>query len=93
MHQHPGEPGAQRWRRYTANNHEYALLLRHPQPRPWLVCVQRTEMGRVAAHVEAMYPVSTVYDGQALNVTTCLYADCVGFGYAAGREVVPDIET
>lgn len=41
----PGEPGARRWRTYTGNNREYALLLRHPQPRPWLVCVHGTEMG------------------------------------------------
>lgn len=40
-----------------------------------------------------MYPVSTVYDGQALNVTTCSYADRIGFGYVAGREVMPDIDT
>ncbi|OBH85367.1 wax ester/triacylglycerol synthase family O-acyltransferase [Mycobacterium sp. E2989] len=45
------------------------------------------------ARIEAMYPVSTVYDGHALNITTCLYAERVGFGYAAGRDVVPDIET
>ncbi|MXI80526.1 hypothetical protein GR254_10515, partial [Mycobacterium tuberculosis] len=31
---HPGEPGSQRWLSYTANNREYALLLRHPEPRP-----------------------------------------------------------
>ena len=31
---HQGEPGAERWRTYTANNREYALLLRHPEPRP-----------------------------------------------------------
>lgn len=43
---HPGEPGSQRWLSYTANNREYALLLRHPEPRPWLVCVHGTEMGR-----------------------------------------------
>ena len=53
----------------------------------------RAEMYWNGSLIEEMYPVSTVYDGQALNVTTCLYADCVGFGYAAGREVVPDIET
>ena len=52
-----------------------------------------TEMYWNGAHIEEMYPVSTVYDGQALNVTTCSYADRVGFGYAAGRDVVPDIET
>ena len=52
----------------------------------------KNEMYWNGAHVEEMYPVSTVYDGLALNVTTCSYADRVGFGYAAGREVVPDID-
>ncbi|OJZ69697.1 diacylglycerol O-acyltransferase [Mycobacterium paraffinicum] len=50
------------------------------------------EMYWNGARVEEMYPVSTVYDGHALNITTCLYADRVGFGYAAGLDVVPDIE-
>jgi diacylglycerol O-acyltransferase / wax synthase len=53
----------------------------------------QAEMYWNGAHIEEIYPVSTVYDGQALNVTTCSYADRVGFGYAAGREVVPDIDT
>ena len=53
----------------------------------------RTEMYWNGAHVEEIYPVSTVYDGQALNVTTCSYADRIGFGYVAGAEVVPDIHT
>ncbi|MCV7199352.1 wax ester/triacylglycerol synthase family O-acyltransferase [Mycobacterium angelicum] len=51
------------------------------------------EMYWNGAHVEEIYPVSTVYDGQGLNVTTCSYADRVGFGYVAGAEVVPDIES
>jgi hypothetical protein len=41
-----GEPGAERWLGYTACNREYALMLRHREPRPWLVCVHGTEMGR-----------------------------------------------
>ena len=45
------------------------------------------------AHVEEIYPVSAVYDGMALNVTVCAYADRFGFGYVAGRDVMPDIET
>ncbi len=53
----------------------------------------QVEMYWNGAHIEEMYPVSTVYDGQALNITTCSYADRVGFGYAAGRDVVPDIDT
>lgn len=43
------------------------------------------------AHIDEIYPVSAVYDGQALNVTTCSYADRIGFGYIAGREMVPDV--
>ena len=50
---HPGEPGRERWLGYTANNREYALLLRHPEPRPWLVCVHGTEMGRAALDLTA----------------------------------------
>ena len=52
-----------------------------------------TEMYWNGAHIEEMYPVSAVYDGQGLNVTTCSYADHVGFGYVAGLDVVPDIES
>jgi WS/DGAT/MGAT family acyltransferase len=53
----------------------------------------RAEMYWNGSLIEEMYPVSTVYDGQALNATTCSYADRVGFGYAAGADVVPDIDT
>lgn len=42
----PDEPGAQRWCSYTANNRVYALLLRHREPRPWLVGIHGAEMGR-----------------------------------------------
>ncbi|MBW0018892.1 MAG: hypothetical protein JO236_15290 [Mycobacterium sp.] len=45
---HAGEPGRDRWLAYTACRREHAVLLRHPEPRPWLVCVHGTEMGRPA---------------------------------------------
>ncbi len=51
------------------------------------------EMYWNGAHVDDMYPVSTVFDGMAFNVTTCSYADRIGFGYVAGADLVPDIET
>ena len=41
-----GEPGRDRWLSYTGNEREYGLLLRHREPRPWLVCVHGAEMGR-----------------------------------------------
>ncbi len=53
----------------------------------------QSEMYWNGAHLEEIYPVSAIYDGQALNVTTCSYADRIGFGYAAGRDAVPDIAT
>jgi len=52
---HYGDPGAERWMSYTGNHREYALMLRHrddnpdvggAEPRPWLVCIHGTEMGR-----------------------------------------------
>lgn len=43
---HPGEPGGERWDSYNANRREHALLLRHREPRPWVVCVHGALMGR-----------------------------------------------
>ncbi len=45
---HADEPARDRWLSYTGNNREYALMFRHRQPRPWLVCVHGAEMGRAA---------------------------------------------
>ncbi|MFC5175167.1 wax ester/triacylglycerol synthase family O-acyltransferase [Nocardioides taihuensis] len=45
------------------------------------------------AHLDEMYPVSVVYDGMALNVTGCGYADKICLGYVAGRDAVPDVES
>jgi hypothetical protein len=63
----PGEPGAQRWMGYAANNREYALLLRHPRPRPWLVCVHGTEMGRAATDL-TIFRARRLHDELGLNV-------------------------
>jgi hypothetical protein len=64
---HPGEPGRERWLGYTANNREYALLLRHPEPRPWLVCVHGAEMGRAAIDL-AVFRAWKLHDDLGLNV-------------------------
>ena len=45
---HAGEPGRERWLSYTSNDREYGLMLRHREPRPWLVCVHGAQMGRAA---------------------------------------------
>lgn len=49
---HAGEPGRDRWLSYTANHRGYALMLRHREPRPWLVCVHGAEMGRAALDLQ-----------------------------------------
>lgn len=41
-----GEPGRDRWLSYAANRRARAWVLRHPEPRPWLVCVHGTSMGK-----------------------------------------------
>ena len=38
------------------------------------------------------YPVSTIVDGQGLNVTVQSYLDTLDFGLVACRELVPDLD-
>nr|WP_123024428.1 hypothetical protein [Mycolicibacterium stellerae] len=64
---HPGEPGAQRWSGYTANTREYALMLRHSVPRPWLVCIHGAEMGRAALDL-ALFRAWHLHENLGLNV-------------------------
>lgn len=64
---HPGEPGRGRWLDYTANNREYALMLRHSEPRPWLVCVHGAEMGRGGLDL-TLFRAWHLHDDHGLNV-------------------------
>lgn len=64
---HPGEPGGERWLGYKANSREYALLLRHSEPRPWLVCVHGAEMGRAGLDL-AIFRAWKLHDELGLNV-------------------------
>ncbi len=63
----PGEPGANRWLGYRAGSHGYGLLLRHPTPRPWLVCIHGTEMGRAAIDL-ALFRAWYLHEQLGLNV-------------------------
>jgi len=64
---HRGEPGAQRWLSYTGNHREYAMMLRHKEPRPWLVCVHGTEMGRAGLDL-AIFRARHLHEKMGLNV-------------------------
>ncbi|MFY9918759.1 MAG: hypothetical protein WAL26_10210 [Mycobacterium sp.] len=64
---YPGEPGTQRWSGYTANTREYALMLRHREPRPWLVCIHGAEMGRAALDL-TLFRAWHLHENLGLNV-------------------------
>ncbi len=64
---HVGEPGSERWLSYTANNREYALLLRHRKSRPWVVCVHGAVMGRAAMDL-TLFRAWHLYRDLGLNV-------------------------
>lgn len=64
---HVGEPGRERWMGYTANNREYALMLRHHEPRPWLVCIHGAEMGRAGLDF-ALFRAWHLHEDLGLNV-------------------------
>ena len=51
----------------------------------------RQEMYYNGAHLDEIYPVSSVFDGMGLNVTVCNYADRVGIGYVTDADVMPRI--
>ncbi|OBK18378.1 alpha/beta hydrolase family protein [Mycobacterium asiaticum] len=64
---HPDEPGCERWLGYTSVQQVHAVLLRHPEPRPWLICVHGTEMGRSAIDLR-IFRAWKLHDELGLNV-------------------------
>ncbi|MDY6997688.1 MAG: hypothetical protein SW019_13890 [Actinomycetota bacterium] len=63
----PDEPGAERWQSYTANQREYALVLRHDRPRPWVVCLHGSEMGRAEIDLR-LFRAWHLHENLGLNV-------------------------
>lgn len=51
----------------------------------------RREMYYNGAHLDEIYPVSSVFDGMGLNVTVCTYAGRVGVGYVTDYDVMPRV--
>lgn len=64
---HPGEPGRSRWLGYDANATVSAWMLRHGEPRPWVVCVHGTAMGQPALDM-ALFRARWLYEHLGLNV-------------------------
>ena len=51
----------------------------------------REQMYYNGAHLDEIYPVSSVFDGMGLNVTVCTYADLVAVGYVTDAGVMPRV--
>ncbi|MBA2282336.1 MAG: wax ester/triacylglycerol synthase family O-acyltransferase [Actinomycetota bacterium] len=51
----------------------------------------RTPLYSAGARLAHYYPVSTIVDGQGLNITVQSYLDTLDFGLVACRELVPDL--
>jgi WS/DGAT/MGAT family acyltransferase len=51
----------------------------------------RTPLYTAGARLAHYYPVSTIVDGQGLNITVQSYLDTLDFGLIACRELVPDV--
>ena len=49
------------------------------------------EMYYNGAHLDEIYPVSSVFDGMGLNVTVCNYAGQVGIGYVTDADLMPRV--
>ena len=51
----------------------------------------REEMYYNGAHLDEIYPVSSVFDGMGLNVTVCSYAGRFGVGYVTDADMMPRV--
>ena len=64
---HTDEPGRDRWLSYVGNKQAYATMLRHKEPRPWLVAVHGAEMGR-GGFDHAIFRARHLHEQLGLNV-------------------------
>lgn len=64
---HAEEPGRERWLGYAGNRQAYATVLRHKEPRPWLIAVHGAEMGRGALDL-ALFRARHLHEQLGLNV-------------------------
>lgn len=61
------EPGRERWLSYLANRRARVAVLRHGEPRPWLVCIHGAQMGRGTMDL-TMFRARWLHEDLGLNV-------------------------
>lgn len=57
------------------------------------VVLTKHKLYLMGAELEAMYPVSFLFDGYALNVTVIGYAENVAIGFLGCRDAIPKLQT
>ncbi len=62
-----GEPGAEQWLADEANRRVEVWVLRHSSPRPWIICVHGTSMGRAGIDLR-FFRVPWLFGRLGLNV-------------------------
>lgn len=56
------------------------------------VVASRERLYLDGAELEAMYPISVLFDGYALNVTVVGYADSISIGFTGCRDALPSLQ-
>jgi hypothetical protein len=64
---HPGEPGRERWLAHQLNGTAHVYVLRHEEPRPWLVGVHGFAMGTPLVNFSG-FPVRMLHEELGLNI-------------------------
>jgi hypothetical protein len=64
---HAGEPGGERWQAHPTNGTAHAYVLRHAEPRPWLVCVHGFAMGTPLVNFVG-FPARFLHERLGLNL-------------------------
>jgi dienelactone hydrolase len=70
---HRAEPGRDRWLADEPNATEYAWVLRHREPRPWIVCVHGAAMGQALADLR-VFRAQWLFEELGLNVALPIQA-------------------
>jgi hypothetical protein len=64
---HDDEPGRDRWLAQRENRTAYAWMLRHDEPRPWLVCIHGAAMGTAVSDLR-VFRAAWLHSVLGLNV-------------------------
>jgi hypothetical protein len=64
---HRGEPGGERWQAHPTNGTAHAYVMRHANPRPWLVCVHGFAMGSPRLNLFG-FPARFLHERLGLNL-------------------------